>query len=295
MSKVSAFTLGILFSFFSNFTSAQCPDAVSVHSNDKCIYLEWTTVPSPLPPNLIEGGETHDIQVGSGTGAIGDPIAYLKAGSPNCNGGTPEPLTGIIIIGDLSCNYVTGSAAAAPGLPVELTFFKGEKDNNTIVLKWETASEINNMGFEIQRSIDGVNWSSIDWIDGHGTTLESQSYQYRDKYPLGQLNYYRLKQIDEDDVFEFSNVISINLKSEYDTDFSVFPNPTNGQLFLKNIDLDTAESISLKNHIGETVAEFSTTESQFDLTHLSDGIYFLVVKKNREFTTKKVILQRMRS
>ncbi len=292
MYKVSTCILGVLFLFFSNFISAQCPDIVSQHSNDKCLFMEWITPPSPLPTTAMDGGIVHNYVSGNGTSA--SPAEYLKDGSPNCNGGTPIPLTGTITIGGETCTYSSGSAAA-PALPVELTYFKGERDNNSIVLKWETASELNNTGFEIQRSIDGVNWSSIDWMDGHGTTLESQLYQYRDNYPLGKLNYYRLKQIDEDDVFEFSQVISVDLKSEYNTDFSIYPNPTNGQFFLKNIELDKVESITLKNHIGETISEFSTAERQFDLTHLSDGIYFLQLKKNREFITKKIILQRMRS
>lgn len=291
MNKFSIFAFAILITVFSNNIAAQCPDVVSTHSNDKCLYLEWTTPPSTLPTSTMEGGDIHTYQSGAGT--TSSPAEYLKDGSPNCNGGSPTPLTGTIVIGGQTCSYTAG-AAESP-LPVELTYFKGERDNNSIVLKWETASELNNMGFEIQRSVDGVNWSFIDWIDGHGTTLESQLYQYRDNYPLAKLNYYRLKQIDEDNEFDFSNVISIGLKSKNNPDFYVYPNPTDGQLFLKNIHLDRVESIKLKNYIGETVSEFSINDSQFDLSQLSDGIYFLQLKRNREIITKKVILQRMRS
>lgn len=116
-------------------------------------------------------------------------------------------------------------------LPVELTQFQVAEKPNSTELHWRTASETNNDGFEVQRSSDGKQWSFLDFVSGHGTSIESFSYVYRDQQPLLGLSYYRLKQIDFDGAFEYSDMVSS--KREYtEASFSIAPNPNIGKFTL---------------------------------------------------------------
>ena len=93
-------------------------------------------------------------------------------------------------------------------LPVELVHFSGEQTKRGVALKWITASEINNAGFEIQRSDNGTDWPKIGHVNGNGDSNELLHYSYLDKAPAYGLNYYQFKQNDFDGAFEYSDVLS---------------------------------------------------------------------------------------
>jgi YD repeat-containing protein len=112
-------------------------------------------------------------------------------------------------------------------LPVELLSFTGEKAENGNLLEWITASELNNKGFDVERSENGENFEKIGFVEGNGTTLEIQNYDYLDENVISELTYYRLKQIDFDGQFEYSNVVVIYQSIKKETvKVSFYPNPT---------------------------------------------------------------------
>ncbi len=94
-------------------------------------------------------------------------------------------------------------------LPIELLSFSGYYQDNGNFLNWETGSEINNSSFVIERSPTGLNFESIGNIDGGGTTNNSNFYSFVDRDPFEGVNYYRLKQIDADEAFSYSEIIAI--------------------------------------------------------------------------------------
>ncbi len=110
-------------------------------------------------------------------------------------------------------------------LPVELLNFSGEVVDNGNMLFWQTASELNNNYFDLERSADGVNFYKISQIAGSGTTNNTVSYYFLDKEPLVGLSYYRLKQVDFNGDFEYSNVITITKESDKVLVSSPIPNP----------------------------------------------------------------------
>lgn len=112
----------------------------------------------------------------------------------------------------------------ALALPVELTSFQVFDKNNNAELHWQTDSETNNQGFEIQRSSDGHTWQTLAFVQGHGTTLEEHSYSHTDRQPLSGLNYYRLRQIDFDGKISRSPVVSVDMW-EVGQQVNIFPNP----------------------------------------------------------------------
>ncbi len=123
-------------------------------------------------------------------------------------------------------------------LPVTLLNFRGEQSGSTNRLLWSTSTETNNKGFELERSSDGRNFSSITFVASkaeNGNSTSALNYNYNDVRPLAGNNYYRLKQIDRDGKATHSNVILLSGKLTDITLSSVYPNPTTRELNVKII------------------------------------------------------------
>lgn len=117
----------------------------------------------------------------------------------------------------------TQAAISCSVLPVELVQFTALSQEGQVELQWETATELNNAGFDIQNSADGRSWKTLAFVPGAGTAQEEQSYRYIDERPLPGLNYYRLKQIDYDGQFEYSKVVAVQTGGK--KRFRIYPNP----------------------------------------------------------------------
>jgi photosystem II stability/assembly factor-like uncharacterized protein len=191
-------------------------------------------------------------------------------------------------------------------IPVELTSFTAETTENKIILNWTTATELNNQGFELDRSFDNETFEKIGFVPGFGTTTESKSYTYKiDEFDSG-IQYYRLKQIDFDGTYEYSEVIEIEaITPEQFTLFQNYPNPFNPSTSIKfSIAVDSIVKLKLFNMLGQEVAELLNSEISagihhidFNASSLSSGTYFYVLEANENngsnFTaTKKMILLR---
>jgi hypothetical protein len=113
-------------------------------------------------------------------------------------------------------------------LPVELSSFSGRVVNNKVYLQWRTETEVNNYGFEIQRSTDRITWSKIGFVPGSGNSNAPKDYSFTDQsLPNGTL-YYRLKQKDLDGKFEYSKEINLNYNVASDVVlYQNYPNPFN--------------------------------------------------------------------
>ncbi len=161
-------------------------------------------------------------------------------------------------------------------LPVEFTFFKGEATEEGNRLTWQTAYEENNEGFEIQRSVDGETWDEIGFIAGQGTSNEVTNYSFLD-IPTTDLNYYRLKQVDFDGQFDYSNIVTLG--KEQDTKpFQMYPNPVKHTLTIEY----TNSVITIFNMLGQPVKEVIMTNDnlQMDVSDLPQGSYYLKVKRD---------------
>jgi Ig-like domain CHU_C associated/Secretion system C-terminal sorting domain len=158
-------------------------------------------------------------------------------------------------------------------LPVELLSFKGQYTEGGNFLTWKTASENNNKGFEIERSVDGQLFTKIGWLEGHGNSNILNSYSYLDKNPPQSINYYRLKQLDNSDKSTYSNVIS--LANEKIFTLKVYPNPANDVLSL-SINQTGEYPYSITDMLGQIVKKGVIGEqSNINISTLSPGTYFL--------------------
>lgn len=181
------------------------------------------------------------------------------------------------------------TVAASCALPIELTAFNAQAQEKMVQLSWATASEINNSHFGIERSIDGETWENIGRVEGNGTTNTEQYYNYWDENPHNTLNYYRLKQVDFDGKYEYSEIRSVFISNENIAIFA-YPNPTIDYLSFNDL---TKGSIIIYNILGQKVANYSIheAEQQIDIRILEKGQYFIKIlsEKNQIIGYQKII------
>lgn len=168
-------------------------------------------------------------------------------------------------------------------LPVDLTHFRASvKEAKAIQLDWHTMVEINNAGFEIERSMDGDEFQSIAWVNGNGTTSEQNSYQYTDEaVKMNQAYYYRLKQVDNDGAFSYSNIQTAIINHK-DTDILLYPNPASEMVNLsikESLLLDNDLVFYLINALGQEVAilPIQQSETPISVQNMTAGVYFYKV------------------
>ena len=173
-----------------------------------------------------------------------------------------------------------------PVLPVEFLSFTGHlENNNNVVLNWSTATEKNNKGFEIERSEDGENWENIGFVHGNGTTAEVSDYEFTDDLNRVGL-YYRLKQIDLDGKYEYSNIINITIEQSNNQSFNIYPNPASDVL---NIETNQPVFLQIMNTTGQVLKEQQiNSNSAISLKDLPNGIYYVQIGEH----TQKLVIQK---
>jgi len=183
--------------------------------------------------------------------------------------------------------------------PVELTSFTASVKENIVTLNWITATELNNSGFDILRSSQQDVWEKISFVPGNGTTTEIHYYSLEDKN-LDAGNYsYKLKQIDFDGSFEYSNVVYVDVTNPVEFELSQnYPNPFNPSTTIK-FSIPEATMVTLKvfNTLGEEVAllvdrfmDSGIHEINFDAIGLNSGMYFYRIQAGDFAQVKKMTL-----
>jgi hypothetical protein len=162
-------------------------------------------------------------------------------------------------------------------LPIELLFFKVKQTNDSHLLEWATASELNFDYFSVERSIDGITFKEIEQVKGFGTTKERKDYSFENRNALLGKNYYRLKSIDLDGSSEYSKVLLMDYVGE--KTFVVAPNPSTGSSvnLLMNFVPSENTYVTIFDNSGMVVGVYRPTESfqavAFENT-LKSGLYF---------------------
>ena len=198
--------------------------------------------------------------------------------------------------GDIE-DYVSGGGDTP--LPVEFLFFKGKYDG-AVTLTWATASEKDNDRFEIERSDDGSYFYTIDEVDGFGTTNEQVNYSYKDHSSIGSVSYYRLRQVDYDGVYDYSETIRVETENEAGTNsFTIYP--TNVQSTPISINANRAFEVRDLKVFGlsgatqernVTFERVHTSEVKVNTATLQRGIYLLrLTTSEGEVVTRKFVVQ----
>ena len=247
--------------------------AVKLYSNDAI----FTATVSPTPPsgtidlsfpngNIINSfpGDKQLLIQTSGNVTLGTYTITVQGVGPN---GTPVHRRTI------SLDVI---------VPVELTSFSASSDKNDIILTWNTATEVNNQGFEIQRKTAGE-FERVGFVEGKGTTTEMQNYLFKDKNLLSGSYTYRLKQMDFDGSFAYSDEVEIEIDQP-----SVFylgqnyPNPFNPSTNIKySIPADAMVTLKVYDILGTEVStlvneyqQAGTFDVVFNGSNLASGVYY---------------------
>lgn len=250
---------------------------------------------------LIDGIQQGN--TGTHTGPIGLPVENLNLGRKEQNG---YYFNGVIdearIIHSFRNNdwiqteynnqnvpnlfYIVSSEMTASTLcnvlPIKLLNFNVKVvDKDYVLIDWQTASEINNDYFTIERSFNGIDWEELMRINGAGNSSYLLNYSEIDYTPYNGISYYRLKQTDFDGKFEYSEISSVNVNDE--TNFHIFPNPANNQITILAANSEF-EEITIYNSLGQNVTILTQQNFEnegkliIDLSKLSSGIYYLKSK-----------------
>lgn len=171
-------------------------------------------------------------------------------------------------------------------LPIELVYFSAKAKRRHVVLEWQTASEIHNDYFTIERSIDALEWDVVREVQGAGNSASHLNYKAIDKKPYPGISYYRLKQTDFDGQYEYSDIVSVQVKLT-NPKISSYPNPTRDQITLEGDKLEL-QQVRIFSKLGLDVTSLTRmldnldTKSTLDLSGLDPGMYYI---KTRNTTT----------
>ena len=227
--------------------------------------------------------------------------------------GNPEPAWPIDVLGigsqfDNSAPYNGGyqifprfyasDFLPAGTIPVELTSFAASVNGTSVNLNWSTATELNNSGFEIERKSTSSRLGlKLDLLKVNGTTTEAKNYSYSDNN-LSTGNYsYRLKQVDFDGTFEYSNTVEVEIVTPNNFELSQnYPNPFNPTTSIKfNIPEAGNVKLAVYNLLGQEVKTlvngFRTAGAytvNFDASNLSSGIYLYKIEMNNFTQVRKM-------
>ncbi len=224
-------------------------------------------------------------------------------------GTTIEVTSGADICADnitINGTYTGDGTKCSGPLPVELSHFTANISGSAVKLNWKTETEVNNFGFEIERQVGGLQsavstFVKIGFVSGNGNSNSPKEYSFTDKNPTGGSKFqYRLKQIDNDGQFEYSDVVEVEiipLKFELSQNY---PNPFNPSTAIRfSLPVQTQLKINIYNMLGELVKTLSEGIYEagyynitFDAAGLSSGTYIYRIESEKFRESKKMILLR---
>lgn len=186
-------------------------------------------------------------------------------------------------------------------IPVELISFTASVISNKVELKWSTATETNNAGFAVEKNTHGV-WKQIGYVEGHGTTTEQKEYLFTEITSAGKYQY-RLKQIDHDGSFQYSNVVDVivGLTPEDYQLSQNYPNPFNPTTTIRFAVQNTEHvTVAVHNALGQEVERLfdgiaNANEMYlltFEAKNLSSGVYFYSLRSESMNEMKKMSLMK---
>lgn len=181
-------------------------------------------------------------------------------------------------------------------LPVQFKSFTATKGDNGVNLKWATASESNNKGFEVQRSVNGAKYQTVGFVRGNGNSSVVKTYTFADVTSTTGNICYRLKQIDFDGASEYSKVACVTIEVEKTTGVITTPNPFNGSLHIKYNSLtEGTTNVQIIDMLGKTHQNINMnvikgeTTLTLDTDALPLGIYFIRITNGAEVTTQRIV------
>lgn len=227
---------------------------------------------------LMKNGEPGNTGVTTGTGGADYPSTGFLA----CPNG--YTLTGMTSFSDFTLD---GASQSNTGLPVKLTYFTARKEGETSVLNWMTSLEIDNDRFEVERKVN-EDFEYIGKVNGSGNSTSPIRYQFVDEAPANAWNYYRLKQVDFDGKFEYSNIVALYFDNKEEVSVSFYPNPVDNNIFISVNNKNVIQEAAIYNALGQEIRRIDI-DSNNDVSDLASGTYFIKVKTGLQIITKQFV------
>lgn len=264
--------------------------------------------------------QCDDINPASVNLTFGDPSAVQVVGGPSVSGCfvslnfrclTDDPLDMEICVNALDVFQANGPDNASADddgigcfdlmsftVPVEMVFFNADMDKSKVVLNWQTASEVDNEGFQIEKSSDGNTFTELGFVNSTRST-GIKDYRYVDNNPVNGINYYRLKQLDYNGNFEYSDVISVKNINEV-SPISIYPNPVSINESV-NVFVDSSKDelaqVKVYSITGAVISSndhnlnSGLNKVRVETNNLAEGLYIISVEMGTERFNKRLIIQ----
>lgn len=277
--------------------SALCSQCVSVNdvqeacaaSSGACATSDPQFITFPVPLSYLGIGSdvlASDLFISAATASSGNATSVLGGGNVKDMGSLDNSNTGC------GCEGLSGCAlfdcqtdcindARITALPIELASFEVEAKSSHVNLKWTTTLERENSHFEIQHSTNGTHFNTFGYVTGANNSNEINNYFYKHIEPIPGYNYYRLKQVDNDGSFEFSEIEVSYFEPLGEQRFSIVPTIASSQIhvILDNNNFDVKSQIEIFNAMGQIVwstqMDASTPSLYIDITDYELGYYFI--------------------
>lgn len=235
---------------------------------------------------LMKNGEPGNVGVATGQGLpTFEDVGFLAC--PN-----QYSLSGLTSFSEFTLN---GASQDNTLLPVEMLYINAKAiDNNFIKLNWATGTEINNDGFEIQRSINGKFFETLGFVEGAGNYAGKLDYNYDDlEVEAGIYYYYRLKQMDYDGAFEYSKIVVASLNSNFmSANINIYPVPTSNNITIQSdVEIINIFATDLSGKKISLQTQKNDNDIQVNLSNLSAGVYYFDISTVYGREIKKVIKQ----
>jgi hypothetical protein len=273
-------------------------------------YSVTAACPLTISSNGGNGGSVgnagaHGGGAGGGQGAVifssTQPTVNITTTTNNGTGGTNSSAGGSSSAGSgggVSNSGVVGSSAGP--LPVELILFDGVSEGNYNSIYWKSAVETNFRHYELESSEDGVNFNKITTVNPIGNVSSSNDYNYLDFNPYSPITYYRLKMVDLDYTFEYSNIISIENGINKTGTLVVYPNPASNELYVKlSVPNERNALIEIRDILGRPIYQQtvdltqSVNNNYINTTNFAAGTYIITITAGNSLSENiKVIINK---
>lgn len=199
--------------------------------------------------------------------------------------------------------------ATSDPMPIELNSFYYMTDGSDIILKWKTTTELNNYGFDVERKSGKQNleWKKIGFVKGNGTSNSPKNYFYKDETPKYGSYQYRLKQIDNDGNYHYSNSVEVNVEHKLNYTVKNYPNPFNPVTkIIFELPIKSFVKLKIYNLVGQEIATlvneelepglyeryFNADKQTYNNTGLPSGIYIYSINAGGKIVSGRMLLMK---
>lgn len=277
-------------------------DYVSVRVFDE-VYVSGTTGYTSSAGRVKRTWDIHKFNANGGSGLnftfnwnSGEDVSLTSPTLYHYENGTWNKQTGTTSSTTRSLTYTGYTGTFSPfaignsltPLPVTFVSFKAKAQvaDQSVLLNWETSSETNNAGYNVERSFDGINWVKIGEVQGKGNSLAVSNYAFIDRNP-GPVNYYRLKQVDFNSEFKYSDIRKVDFNAPLTDDIKVYPNPSKGTF---EISVNEESDYVVMDMNGKVVKE-GQTNGTVSMTDLDSGLYMIRIASGENVYNVKMVVE----